>query len=131
MARAGRGAPDFVVNCPGDRTLVMNSLCGQAIRLVFPGGDLPVTPLDGRSLVIITVGRSAAGCAAPDPAVPRACATVLGNTPAALAGSEVLIDPNGWLRSQQPDDAAPAVLADLVRDIYAHPLAKPPKVPPP
>ena len=117
-------APELVANCPGDRTLVLTRLRGQAIRLVFPGGDLPATPLDDPNLVTITVGRTASGCAAPDPAVPRAYATVLGITPAALAGSEVLIDPNGWLRSQQPDDAAPAVLADLVRDIYAHPLAK-------
>ena len=115
-------APDLVANCPGGQTVVLTSLRGRAVRLVFPGGA-PPAPLDDPDLVTITVGAAKTGCVASDPAVSRAYAVVLGTTVTALAGSELLIDPNGWMRSEQSGDTTSAVLAALVRNICTHPIA--------
>ena len=114
-------APDLVANCPGGRTVVLSSLRGRAVRLVFPAGA-PPAPLDDADLVTITVGATHTGCVAGDPAVPRAYAVVLGTAVGALAGSELLIDPNGWIRSEQAADTPSTTLAALLRDIGSHPI---------
>ncbi len=114
-------APDLVANCPGGRTTVLTTLRGRAVRLVFAGGP-PAPPLEDPNLVTITVGRTPSGCVASDPAVTKAYAILLGQSAASLAGSELLIDPNGWIRSEDPEAT---LLAALVREIYAHPLAAP------
>ena len=117
-------APDLVANCAGGRTVALTTLRGRAVRLVFAGGPPPVT-LDEPELVTIIVGPGAptVGCTASDPAVAKAYALLLGMSAASLAGSELLIDPNGWIRSDEPNAATPALLADLVREICTHPLA--------
>ena len=68
------------------------------------------------------MGKQAAGCSTDDPAVPAAYAVVLGVPEAALPGTSVLIDPNGWLRSNDANPVDPALLARLVRQICSHPL---------
>lgn len=115
-------APDLVANCPGGRTMVLTTLRGRAIRLIFAGGP-PPTALDDPDLLTITIGPASSGCAATDPAVVKAYAIVLGASAASLAGSELLIDPNGWIRSEQPAATPPATLAALVREIRTNPLA--------
>ncbi len=115
-------APELDASCPDGRTLSLADLRGRAVRLAFPGAAAP-PPLDDALAVTITVGETEAGCAATDPAVRQAYAAVLGIPDAALAGMTVLVDPNGWLRSEEPSAVSPALLAELVRQICGHPLA--------
>jgi putative copper export protein/mono/diheme cytochrome c family protein len=115
-------SPDLVANCDSGRSMALTTLRGHAVRLVFAGGP-PPTPLDDPDLITITVGRAASGCVATDPAVAEAYAIVLGTSAASLAGSEILIDPNGWIRSESLGTTTPAILAALVREICTNPLA--------
>ena len=59
--------------------------------------------------------------------LPRAYAIVTGRTPAEMAGTEFLIDGDGWLRAMQGPTAAPAWndpkrLASDIRQYAAHPI---------
>ena len=69
-----------------------------------------------------------AACVASEPQVWTALAIIVGLSPDALAGTQVLVDRNGWLRAAwRPGDAEdwtdPRILAARFRDILAHPLA--------
>ncbi len=112
-------APELTASCPDGRRLTLAALRGRAVRLVFAGA-VPATPLDDPAVTTITVGASGPGCATTDPAVAQAYAVVLGADP---AGSELLIDPNGWMRSSAPGTLSPALLAALVQEICTNPLA--------
>ena len=114
-------APSLTVRCDG-QAMDWAALRGRAVRLLFAGGAA-ATPLDRADLVTITVGPPGPGCRASDDAAAAAYALVLGTTAPALAGTELLIDPNGWLRSQAPGRITPALLAALVDEICTHPLA--------
>ena len=116
-------APAVAISCPDGRSQTLSMLRGRAIRLVFAGGDQKAPALDVPDLTTITVGPAASDCSVADPAVAQAYAVLLGTTADALAGSELLIDPNGWLRSEQPAGTSSAALAALVRDICTNPLA--------
>ena len=115
-------APELNASCPdgADRTLA--GLHGRVVRLVFPGPQ-PPPPVPQADMVTIMVGPDAAGCAAADPAVPAAYAIVLGRSAADLPGTTVLVDPSGWLRSDDPTSADPALLAALVQQICSSPIA--------
>ena len=115
-------APELNAACPDGRTLTLADLRGKAVRLVFPG-QAPPPPLPDADAVTIVAGPSAAECSADDPAVPKAYAIVLGVPPASLPGTTVLIDPNGWLRSDDADRLDAVQLAAAVRQICSHPLA--------
>lgn len=115
-------APALTASCADGRTLTLADLRGHAVRLVFAGGPPPI-PMDDATVSTITVGATASGCAATDPAIARAYAVVLGTPVALLTGSELFIDPNGWMRSERSGNLTPAVLAALVQEICTHPLA--------
>ncbi len=114
-------APELSAACSDGRSLTLADLRGRAVRLVFPGPE-PAPDLPDTEAVTIVVGKQAAGCSTDDPAVPAAYAVVLGVPEAALPGTSVLIDPNGWLRSNDANPVDPALLARLVRQICSHPL---------
>jgi hypothetical protein len=100
----------------------------QIVRVAF-GAAAPVL---GAVTILATPGagvRPAASlCVAEDEAIPRAYAAVLGIAPAAMAGTQVLVDGQGWLRAVQAPGALPGwndpgVLAAELQEIAAHPLA--------
>ena len=115
-------APALTATCSDGRTLTLADLRGGAVRLVFAGGARTAAE-DDAHLTTLTVGAAGPGCGTSDPAVAKSYALVLGTDLAALPGSEVLIDPNGWLRSTDRDSLTPALLAALVDEICTHPLA--------
>ena len=123
-------APELSATCRDGRTLTLADLRGHAVRVVFPGPN-PPPPLPEADAVTIAIGKPAAGtpgqpaaaCSTDDPAVPAAYAIVLGVPEAELPGTSVLIDPNGWLRSNDANPSDPALLARLVQQICTHPLA--------
>ena len=116
-------APGLTAKCQDGRSITLAALRGQAVRLVFAGGDKTMTTSDVADLTTITVGAATSGCIEADPVVPAAYAVVLGRTVAALAGSELLIDANGWMRSERSESMTLAALTALVREICTHPLA--------
>ena len=115
-------APELTALCPGGRRLTLDDLRGRATRLVFPGAT-PATTLDDPAVTTITVGAPGPGCATIDPAATQAYAIVLGTDAAGLSGTELLIDPNGWMRAAEPGTLSPALLAALVQEICSNPLA--------
>lgn len=116
-------APALTTTCADGQSVTLANLRGKAVRLIFAGdGQAPTTVTDP-NLTTLTIGPAGPGCTDSDPAVPAAYAIALGTTSSALAGSELFIDPNGWMRSEQSENMTPAALAALVREICTHPLA--------
>ena len=116
-------APALTATCADGTSVTLADLRGKAVRLIFVGGDQASTTVTDPNLTTLTIGPTGPGCTDSDPAVPAAYAIALGTTPSALAGSELFIDPNGWMRSEQSDNMTPAALAALVREICTYPLA--------
>ena len=116
-------APALTATCADGQSVTLADLRGKAVRLIFVGGDQASTTVTDPNLTTLTIGPTGPGCTDSDPAVPAAYAIALGTTPSALAGSELFIDPNGWMRSEQSDNMTPAALAALVREICTYPLA--------
>ena len=116
-------APALTATCADGQSVTLADLRGKAVRLIFVGGDQASTTVTDPNLTTLTIGPTGPGCTDSDPAVPAAYAIALGTTPSALAGSELFIDPNGWMRSEQSENMTPAALAALVREICTYPLA--------
>ena len=113
-------APAFQAAC-GGRVV---DLHGRIVRLII-GADAPGPP--NPDVLTILATPSAGPCTTNDATVPLAYAIVTGVPAGAIAGSEFLIDGDGWLRAvQRPGDAArwsdPAALASVIHDIAAHPI---------
>jgi mono/diheme cytochrome c family protein len=135
LARAFTGAwpvplraPGLDARCAGGRDAALADLRAQPMRLVF--GAAPPAP--GLLTILVTPGgnaQPAAGlCVADDATIPSAYAAILGTSPAALPGTQVLVDGQGWLRAVQAPGAGPGwgdpgTLAAALRDIAGHPLA--------
>ena len=126
--------PQFTAVCADGREIDSDDLRGQVVRIVVPGGSEqgqpPAEP--DTQLVTITLPADAdsrangAGCVAQREAR-EAFAILLGTTPDALAGSQLLIDPNGWLRAHwRPGEPGgwptPARLSARVQALAEHPL---------
>ena len=116
-------APALTATCADASSVTLADLRGNAVRLIFAGDGQVTTTAMAPKLATLTIGPPGPGCTNSDPAVPAAYAIALGTTPSALAGSELLIDPNGWMRSAQSETMTQAALADLVRAICTSPLA--------
>ncbi len=124
-------APDFAADCDDGRSVGLPDLRGRLVRVVFQGdGAAPsrVVEPPGVGVSIVLVARDdtpapAGVCVVSDPAVREAYAIATGLAPAALDGSEVLIDQNGWLRDVVPAHIDSAELANTLRRIAASPLA--------
>ena len=123
--------PRFTVTCADGRSLDFDDLQGRVLRIVFPPAAAPSSPSRSAGLAVqaITADSSAAGeasCVA-SPDTSRAIAILLGATSETLAGSELLIDPNGWIRARwQPGQpggwATPDRLRARARTLALHPL---------
>lgn len=128
--------PQFDAQCANGQMIDLDDLHGRALRIVAASGDEQVeSPMPGDvDVTTILVPRNIAArpagtaCVATEPQAWTALAIILGLSPDALAGTQLLVDRNGWLHAAwRPGDAEdwtdPRVLAARIRDILAHPLA--------
>jgi putative copper export protein len=136
--------PLFNASCADGRTLLPEDLRGQVVRLVIPPENEPalispalVSPaldsIDGdKAFKTILVAEAnstmpnAAGCLAQQE-TGDALAILLGTTPDSLAGTQLLIDSNGWLRARwKPGELGgwptSERLSSRIRTLTEHPL---------
>jgi mono/diheme cytochrome c family protein len=128
--------PQFDVECADGRTIDIEALNGRAIRIIAAAVEAPadtgsVAGVDATT-IIVTKARSArpngSVCVASEPETWSALATLLGVSPGALAGSQILVDQNAWLRAAwRPGDPGDWTndrsLEAMIREITAHPIA--------
>ncbi|MGI4942689.1 MAG: CopD family protein [Janthinobacterium lividum] len=137
-------APALQATCAGGRSLALADLRGGFVRLVFGPAAAPPTVPGVTDILVrteplaapspIAAGTSeasvsaSAGCVADDEDLPQAYAIVTGTVASAMPGTQVLIDPNGWLRAvQHPGGTTswnnPGTLLTTLRVFQAHPIA--------
>lgn len=103
--------PDVAVRCGGDAPRALADWRGaQRVRVVASGGRPDTLPIDDPRFVTLLVtpdGRAPAevprfraGCVADSPDAWGVVARLSGLAPAALAGTELLADKQGWLRAR-------------------------------
>ena len=99
------------------------------LRLVI--GAAPAGTAQPGLTEIGTQPGSPGACVVTDEKMPAAYAIIAGTQPGALAGTQFLIDSQGWLRAMQPsgktmgwDDAN--VLSAELRSLRQHPVASAP-----
>ena len=128
--------PQFDVACADGRTIDLDDLRGRMLRIVAVTGNaatVAVSPtgIDLTTLLLVsnaTVNPDPATCVATEPETWTAFAILSGVPDDALAGEQVLVDQNSWLRAAwRPGDPGdwtdPRALAATIRDIAAHPIA--------
>jgi mono/diheme cytochrome c family protein len=126
--------PQFDALCANGRSIDLDDLRSRPIRIIaipVSSPDAGVPPsVDVATILVARNSTPEPGgheCVATEPQLWTALAIILGISPDDLAGSQMLVDQNGWLRaawrpgaSNGWDDAN--VLAARLRDILAHPL---------
>ncbi len=130
--------PQFNAVCADGREIDTDDLRGQVVRLVVPDASEPGQTLAESATPLVTImlpadapGRPGeAGCVAQREAR-EAFAILLGITSDAIAGSQFLVDPNGWLRARwSPGEAGgwttPKRLSTRVQALAEHPLPSDP-----
>jgi putative copper export protein/mono/diheme cytochrome c family protein len=110
-------APAFTAACDG-RQANLGDLGGRYVRLVLLGSAPQVRQASK---------EPAALCVTSDPTAVAAYAIASGGDPAAMAGSQFLIDDKGWLRAMQKQDSPsnwddPRSLAASIAALRAHPI---------
>lgn len=126
--------PQFDAACPGGNTLDLDDLRGRVLRIIAAPDDQSVEPppTAGATTILLTRRRMTrpigSACVATEPQTWTAFAIILGQSPDALAGWQVLVDRDAWLRAAwhpgEPGDwTNPQVLSSTIRDMLAHPLA--------
>jgi putative copper export protein/mono/diheme cytochrome c family protein len=133
--------PGFAVACDGVAASITSDLRGRVLHVVIGEAakdQLPVPPLDGISTVTLVVpseetentGSAPGACVAADASAWNAYA-ILADLPLdEVAGTEFLIDPNGWLRAvRRPGTTAGwhagGELLAAIHEICAHPIEQP------
>jgi putative copper export protein/mono/diheme cytochrome c family protein len=122
--------PQFDALCANGQDLDLDDLRGRPMLIV--AGDTEALPQLQNATTIVVMRHPAPkaegpACIASEPQMWTALSIILGVSPDALAGTEILVDANGWLRATwHPGDpenwADPHVLAAKLQDIAAHPL---------
>ena len=124
-------APGFQARCTGDRTRSLADFRGGFVRLVL--GTTPGTPDPSVTTILATTNPAARPgpglCIADDAALPSAYGIVSGLAPQDLAGTQILIDGQGWLRAVQPGRTGAGWndtqrLAATIRQLQADPIAR-------
>ena len=115
LATAGRWprpikAPPLTASCQDGRKLGAPDLADRVVRLIVlgdrPSGRPPTAP-DGVQDIVVSAGQAMPeGCRADDPDLLVALTILTGQSAAGLAGSEILIDPAGYLRARAGPDTA-------------------------
>ncbi len=121
--------PQFDARCPNGQDIDLDDLRGRPL-LIVAGNSQQSAIIDAVTIVVMRNPGEAptvAACTASEPQVWTALAIILGLSPDALTGTEMLVDPSGWLRaSWRPGEPGnwtdPAVLSAKLRDLVAHPL---------
>ena len=120
--------PALQAECANGQSVNLDDLRGQFIRIIaMPANPQAVAASVATTLLISRTPTEADKCVAAGEDVWQAFAIFAGVAPDLLAGSEFLVDPNGWLRARVlPAEATawsqPGVLAALAKEIAAHPL---------
>jgi putative copper export protein/mono/diheme cytochrome c family protein len=135
--------PQFDAVCAQGRMVDLDDLRGRMLRIIATSDEeqaAPVLPAqDGVTTILVLrdhVGRrGASDCIASEPDTWTALSIILGVLPGALAGSQILVDRNDWLRlAWRPGDSDdwldPRIIEARIRDIATHPLAIDTGVPP-
>ncbi len=128
--------PQFDAQCANGQIIDLDDLRGHALRIIAKSADENAEPPlpDGIDTVTVLVARNVAArptgaaCVANEPQVWTALAIIVGLSPDALAGTQVLVDRNALLRAAwRPGDAEdwtdPRIVAARFREILARPLA--------
>jgi hypothetical protein len=126
--------PQFDAQCAHGRSIDLDDLRGRAIRVTAlpsssPNEGAPPN-LDVATILVARNNTPEPGgreCVATEPQLWTALAIILGVSSDDLAGTQVLVDQNGWLRAAWRPGASGSwndagVLAERLRDILAHPL---------
>jgi mono/diheme cytochrome c family protein len=126
--------PQFDARCANGRVVDLDDLRGHAIHLVALADDRvaeAAAPQVDATTILIARGTAPVPsddtCVAAEPQTWTAMAIILGLPPDAMAGAQVLADPNGWLRAAWLPGMNsaldnPRTLRARVRDIVEHPL---------
>ncbi|MGC1410779.1 MAG: CopD family protein [Acetobacteraceae bacterium] len=130
--------PQFDAQCANGRVIDLDDLRGKALRIIAVSSDEPIEPPspDDVDAMTILVSRTIAteptgpACVASEPQAWTALAIIVGLSPDSLAGTQLLVDQNAWLRAEwRPGDREdwndPRVLSALLRNIAAHPIVAP------
>ena len=141
MRRTGKWShplpiPQFDVACADGRALDLDDLRGRMLRIVAASGDeaagrAPPAQTDITTVVLARMGTAASdltNCVASEPETWTAFSILSGVPSQALAGEQVLVDQNAWLRAAwRPGEPGNwtnrQALAAVVADIGAHPIA--------
>ena len=129
--------PQFDVECADGRTIDLDDLRGRALHIIAAPEEVPTEPgsvagVDVTTIIVTTargVRPNDSACVASEPETWSALAILLGVSPGALAGSQILVDQNAWLRAAwrqgDPDDwTNQRSLEAMIRDITAHPIGR-------
>ena len=126
--------PQFDISCADGRTLDLDDLRGRVLRIIALSDDEASVPVAPAGITTVNLARKQTAkldpgsCVASEPETWTAFAILSGVPSEALAGEQLLIDKNAWLRMAwrpgEPGDwANPQALAAMIRDIAAHPIA--------
>ena len=129
--------PQFDIECADGRTIDLDDLRGRALYIIAAREEVPTEPASvaGVDITTIIVTRArgvrpnGSACVASEPETWSALAILLGVSPGALAGSQILVDQNAWLRAAwrqgDPDDGTnQRSFEAMMRDITAYPIAR-------
>jgi putative copper export protein/mono/diheme cytochrome c family protein len=132
-------APDLSVQCSDGREIALTGLQGKVVRIIAGDGAGAARAAETSAPDLITVelergtpAATAAACATSDPEAWAAYAIVSGVDQDGLAGTQFLIDGQGWLRARwRPGDPtdwtdSKALLAEVTR-LRAEPVAARPE----
>jgi len=118
-------APGLNATCAEGRTVTLAALRGKVVRVVFGASSPPsLPPNTGAATILLPPPDTPAppeDCVARDPAAARAYAIVTGSRDRPPAGTEILIDANGWLRAVVTPGEEGELAAEIER-IAAAPL---------
>ena len=124
--------PQFDAACPGGRTLDLDDMRGRVLRIIAAPDSEQVEPAAEPTTIVLTRRRMTRpigdACVASEPETWLAFAIILGQPADQLAGWQMLVDRNAWLRAAWHPGAGTdwddtRVLAATIRDIEARPLA--------
>lgn len=127
--------PQFDAQCANGRIIDRDDTQGHALRVVAVSDEeqieLPSLDHVDAITIIVTPGKAPrpvlGACIALEPQLWAALAIIIGLHPDTLQGTQMLVDPNGWLRAvwrpgSAEDSNNPNVLSTPLRSIIAHPL---------
>jgi putative copper export protein/mono/diheme cytochrome c family protein len=119
-------APNFTADCP-DGSKTLEDLRGRFVRLIVDGGAPPSAHADVVTIVVpLDPAHAAAGTCTLEDAEAAAALAVYRGDANALAGTQLLIDPDGrlralWYPGRKPDWNDPAALAAEIATLRATP----------